>query len=121
LYCLYDLSVRSWRNNSKTRVRKETWNEIAARLIPGATCVLCEDEPAKELAHMPRHKRDAGAKFHKYIDVEEDAVPIGFDCKEFSETHKGRIIAVAWLREKFGKDHWNNWYDNLPFKIKDKY
>ena len=83
--------------------------------------MLCKEENAKELAHMPRHKRDAGAKFHKYINVEYNAVPIGFDCKEFSETYEGRLIAVAWLREKFGREVWDNWYDNLDFLIKEKY
>ncbi len=99
--------------------RKETWNEIAARLIPGADCVLCGNESAAELAHMPCHKRNSPMKMNKHINVEECAVPIGFDCKEFSETYEGREIAVEWLRDKFGVEHWNTWYDNLPFKIKD--
>jgi hypothetical protein len=97
------------------------WIEIGKRLIPNAVCVLCGKESAKELAHMPRHKRNAPAKTHKWINVEENAVPIGFDCKEFSETHEGRLIAVAWLREKFGREQWDNWYDNLPFRIKEDY
>ena len=70
---------------------------------------------------MPRHKRNAPAKTHKHINVEMNAVPIGFCCKEFSETHEGRIIAVAWLRKKFGTEEWNTWYDDLPFKIKEQY
>ena len=110
--------MQSWKEYREKYV-KETWNEIAARLIPGATCVLCEDEPAKELAHMPCHKRNSPQKMNKFIDVEEDAVPIGFACKELSETQKGREIAVAWLREKFGREHWDTWYDSLPFLIKD--
>ena len=101
--------------------RKESWNEIAERVVTGATCVLCENEPAKECAHMPYHKRNSPQKMNKYIDVEEDAVPIGWDCKEFSETYKGRLIAVEWLREKFGREHWDNWYYGAPFKVKEKY
>lgn len=100
--------------------RKETWNEISERLVTGAMCVLCKKENAKELAHMPRHKRYAPAKTHKFINVEYNAVPIGYNCKEFSETYEGRVIAVAWLKEKFGSS-WDEWYDNLPFKIKESY
>ena len=104
------------------RVRKETWNEISERLVTGAMCVLCKNEGAKELAHMPFHKRDFNnRKMHKHLNVEKDAVPIGFDCKEFSETYEGRVIAVVWLREKFGREEWNEWYDNFPAKIKESY
>ena len=98
---------------------KEPWNDISERLVTGGTCVLCGNEPAKETAHMPCHKRNSPQKMNKWIDVEENAVPIGFDCKEFSESQAGREIAVAWLRGKFGEDYWNEWYSLLPFKIKD--
>ena len=101
--------------------RKETWNEISQRLVTGAMCVLCGKENAKECAHMPRHKRYAPAKTHKFINVEENAVPIGFKCKEFSETRDGRKIAVEWLRSKFGRKHWDDWYNALPFRIKEDY
>ena len=108
--------------NVSVMARKETWNEISKRLVGAYTmCVLCKKENAKELAHMPRHKRYAPKKTHKHINVEENAVPIGFACKEFSETYEGRVIAVVWLREKFGREHWDNWYDNLPFLIKEEY
>ena len=100
---------------------KEHWNDISKRLVTGAMCVLCMKEKAKELAHMPRHKRYAPAKTHKFINVEENAVPIGYNCKEFSETYEGRKIAVAWLRNKFGRKAWDEWYDSLPFIIKEFY
>lgn len=100
--------------------RKETWNEISERLVTGSICVLCKQESSMELAHMPRHKRYAPKKTHKFINVEYNAVPIGFKCKEFSETYEGRKVAVAWLREKFGVE-WDDWYDNLPFKIKESF
>ena len=102
--------------------RKETWNEISKRLVGAYTiCVLCNNENATELAHMPRHKRYAPKKTHKFINVEMNAVPIGYNCKEFSETYEGRKIAVAWLREKFGREKWDSWYDGLGFKVKEHF
>ena len=103
-------------------VKQSKWVEISKRLVGAYTmCVLCKAEGAKELAHMPCHKRDSPKKMNKYIDVEENAVPIGFRCKEFSETREGRLIAVAWLRNKFGVEEWNTWYDDLPFLIKESF
>ena len=102
-------------------IKQSKWLEIGKRLVPNSMCVLCNKEPAKELAHMPRHRRYAPKKTHKFINVEYNAVPIGYNCKEFSETYEGRKIAVAWLREKFGIEEWNAWYDSLPFKIKESF
>ena len=95
------------------------WNQIKKDKFPSA-CILCGKNAAVELAHMPLHKRYFNnRKFHKYIDVERNAVPVCLECKEFSESYEGRIIAVEWLRSKY--DDWDDWYDGLPFRIKEKY
>ena len=98
------------------------WNKISKKLVHDkrSMCVLCAKNSSQELAHMPYHKRYFNSrKFHKYIDVEQNAIPICLDCKEFSETREGRMIAVDWLRNKF--DNWDEWYHSVPAKIKERF
>ncbi len=96
------------------------WIAIKKELFPCA-CVLCAKNKATELAHMPLHKRYFNSKkFHKYIDVKYNAVPVCNECKEtLSENHEGRVIAVAWLRSKY--PDWDEWYDGLSIRIKEMY
>ena len=101
-------------------ISQSKWIEIKKDKLPCA-CALCGKNKAVELAHMPLHKRNFNSKkVHKYLDNERNAVPICIECKEvLSECYEGRLIAVKWLRSKY--PDWDEWYDSLPFKIKEVY
>lgn len=97
------------------------WNELKKELFERhPMCKLCRVRPAVHLHHAVINKgKVKNKKFHKYLDVKENALEICAQCHVAADSYDFRKIAYRINVERYGLDCMREWYDSLPLLIKE--
>ena len=93
------------------------WNKLKVELFEDSPlCKLCKTRPAVHLHHavMGRHK-----KKQKYLDVKENALEVCNECHKTADGYDVRLTAWEINCRRYGIEHMQDWYDELPLLIKE--
>ena len=104
-------------------VKQSAWNELKKDLFENRpVCKLCKVKPAVHLHHCIVSKGQArNRKFHKHLNVIENALEVCSDCHVGADAYNVRLMAWQIQCQRYGRERINDWYDNLPFKVKEAY
>ena len=115
-------------------MRKPTWIQIKEyyfdpQFMSDTPCWLCpllnqsSEKPNKatQLHHGVINKgRFNSRKFHKYLNVIENAIPVCAYCNERGDSLEARKYSYALKERELGIDRMEKWYANFPAKVKDE-
>ena len=98
------------------------WNELKRALFAHyPVCKLCHRRAAVHLHHAVINKgKVRNKKFHKYLDVKENALEVCEECHKTADGWRTRVKAYNLNAKRYGREHMKDWYENLPFAIKEK-
>jgi len=103
-------------------VKQSTWNELKKELFESRPlCKLCKIRPAIHLHHAVINKgKVRNKKLHKYLDCKENALEVCDICHKMADAYGVRVAAYNINKRRYGLKHMQDWYDNLPLRIKEK-
>ena len=117
-------NVYCYRNNADISgdIRMSKWNDIKRELFASyPMCRLCMIRPAVHLHHAVINKgKVRNKKLHKYLDHKYNALEVCEKCHLGADSYQYRQRAYQINCDRYGKEEMKEWYDNLPFKIKEK-
>jgi len=104
-------------------VKQSAWIEIKKELFENyPMCKLCKTSPAVHLHHGVVNKGKVRNKsLHKYLDVKENALEVCEMCHKMADAYEIRAVAYRINSERYGCNHMDNWYENLPLRIKERF
>ena len=104
-------------------VKQSKWLTLKAELFADRPlCKLCKVKPATQLHHCIVSKgKVRNKKMHKYLDVRENALEVCEECHKGADAYEVRTVAYRINSERYGHNHIDNWYENLPFLIKENF
>ncbi len=99
------------------------WNSLKRELFANyPICQLCEVQQAVHLHHCIVSKGQVRNRMmHKYLDVIENALEVCQDCHVGADAYNTRLLAWNIQCRRYGRERINEWYDNLPFKVKENF
>lgn len=84
-------------------------------------CKLCRINPAVHLHHAVINKAKVrNKKLHKYLDVKENALEVCEKCHEGADSYMIRQLAFEINCRRYGRNHMESWYRDLPLLVKEK-
>ena len=103
-------------------VKQSAWNELKKELFADyPMCKLCMIRPAVHLHHAVINKgKVRNKKFHKLLDCKENALEVCEKCHKTADGYHKRMKAYRINVDRYGEEHMRDWYDSLPFKVKER-
>ena len=101
----------------------QKWNELKHELFDKyPLCKFCKIRPATQLHHAIINKAKVrNKKFHKFLDVKENAVEVCDLCHRTADSYDIRKSAWDINVRRYGYKRMVNWYAGLPLRVKDKF
>ena len=96
------------------------WVALKHEYFP-SMCWFCGERQATDLCHSPINKGQFNnRKFHKLLNVKEDAIP---GCKVCNgrDDFEFRNIGYNLKCQEFGKEHMDNWLDSLKLRVQENF
>ena len=100
----------------------QKWNNLKRDLFAShPLCKLCKIRPAVHLHHAVINKgKVRNKRLHGYLDVKENALEVCEECHLKADSYDRRRWSYNFNSGRYGYEHMKNWYDSLPFKVKEK-
>jgi hypothetical protein len=106
-----------------TYTKQSKWIELKKEMFADMPlCKLCKVRPAIHLHHAVINKgKVRNKKFHKFLDVRENALEVCEPCHKMADAYGVRKTAYQLNAQRYGEEHMREWLDGLPLKIKERF
>ena len=104
-------------------IKQNAWTELKKEMFEYRPVFkLCKVKPAIHLHHCIVSKgKVRNKKMHKYLNVIENALPVCEECHKGADAYNVRLMSWQIKCKEFGEVHMDDWYDALPFKVKEEF